>query len=169
MALWGNSDAVGSVGTVVLNYDTGAVTGTIHIIWQRRRRCSYVGDIIQFGTKATTFFGNAVIVAIGDTNALTIGSTAGLSGAAIAGVEYSISQLPKSSVLDATYSKFGTKSGDSFVYAVNPNGGGAYEDSHEGWVGVTTYMGAEGEVRVKKEVLVAMSGITTGNTTYPTP
>ena len=31
----------------------------------------------------------------------------------------------------------------------------------EGWVGVTTYMGTEGELRVKKEVLVAMSGINT--------
>tara|TARA_B100000035_G_scaffold264887_1_gene237056 strand:+ start:701 stop:1207 length:507 start_codon:yes stop_codon:yes gene_type:complete len=168
MALWGNSDAVGSVGTVILNYDTGAVTGTATSFGSGTGAAA-VGDIIQFGTKATTFFGNAVIVAIGDTNALTIGSTAGLSGAAIAGVEYSISQLPKSSVLDSTYSKKGSPSGDSFVYAVNPNGGGAYEASHEGWVGVTTYMGAEGEVRVKKEVLVAMSGITTGNTTYPTP
>tara|TARA_B100000686_G_scaffold332682_1_gene397716 strand:+ start:646 stop:1833 length:1188 start_codon:yes stop_codon:yes gene_type:complete len=34
-----------------------------------------------------------------------------------------------------------------------------------GWVGVTTYMGHDGQLRVKKEVLVAMSGITTGN--YP--
>ena len=34
-----------------------------------------------------------------------------------------------------------------------------------GWVGVTTYIDNRGELRVKKEVLVAMSGITTGN--YP--
>ena len=167
MALWGNSDAVGSVGTVTLNYDTGAVTGTATTFGNTG--AAQVGDVIQFGTKATTFFGNAVIVSIGDTNALTIGSTAGLSGAAISGAQHSISQLPKSSVLDSTYSKKGSPSGDSFVYAVNPNGGGEYEASHEGWVGVTTYMGAEGELRVKKEVLVAMSGITTGNTVYPTP
>ena len=34
-----------------------------------------------------------------------------------------------------------------------------------GWVGVTTYIDNTGALRVKKEVLVAMSGITTGN--YP--
>ena len=40
-----------------------------------------------------------------------------------------------------------------------------------GWVGVQTYMGSDGNMRVKKEILCAMSGITTGNTaggnTYP--
>lgn len=167
MALWGNNDAVGSVGTVILDYDTGIVTGTATTFGNVG--AAQTGDVLQFGTKATTFFGNAVIVSIASTISCTIGSTAGLSGAAIAGVEHSISQLPKYTVLDSTYSKKGSPSGDSFVYAVNPNGGGAYEASHEGWVGVTTYMGAEGELRVKKEVLVAMSGITTGNTVYPTP
>jgi hypothetical protein len=32
-----------------------------------------------------------------------------------------------------------------------------------GWVGVTTYTDSEGNLRVKKEILVAMSGIQTGN------
>jgi hypothetical protein len=39
--------------------------------------------------------------------------------------------------------------------------------THAGWVGVTTYRDSEGNVRVKSETLVAMSGITTGNTSYP--
>jgi len=38
-----------------------------------------------------------------------------------------------------------------------------YELTHAGWVGVTTYVDCHGELRVKKEVLVAMSGIQTGN------
>jgi hypothetical protein len=42
-----------------------------------------------------------------------------------------------------------------------------YELTHSGWVGITTYMDSEGNLRVKSEILVAMSGITTGNTTYP--
>ena len=33
-----------------------------------------------------------------------------------------------------------------------------------GWVGVTTYKDQDGNLRVKKEILVAMSGIQTGNT-----
>jgi len=42
-----------------------------------------------------------------------------------------------------------------------------YELTHGGWVGITTYKDSEGNLRVRKEVLVAMSGITTGNTNYP--
>ncbi len=40
--------------------------------------------------------------------------------------------------------------------------GKSYENG-VGWVGVTTYNDNEGNLRVKKEILVAMSGITTGN------
>ena len=43
-------------------------------------------------------------------------------------------------------------------------GTGAYKTG-TGWVGVTTYIDNTGRLRVKKETLVAMSGITTGN--YP--
>ena len=42
-----------------------------------------------------------------------------------------------------------------------------YKATSVGWVGVTTYTDADGNARVKSEVLVAMSGITTGNTAYP--
>ncbi len=41
---------------------------------------------------------------------------------------------------------------------------GTQYETGVGWVGVTTYMGNDGELRVKKEILVAMSGISTGNT-----
>ena len=54
------------------------------------------------------------------------------------------------------------------VYAVAQGGkesaaGGQYQVDHAGWVGVTTYVDNHGNLRVKKETLVAMSGITTGN------
>ena len=39
---------------------------------------------------------------------------------------------------------------------------------HVGWVGVTNLYDSDNNLRVKKEVLVAMSGITTGNPeSYP--
>lgn len=168
MALWGNNDNVGSVGAVDLNYDTRLVVGNNTTFGETGS--AQVGDVIRFGTKATTFFGDAVIVSIAGTESLTIGSTAGLSGAAIANVQFGISQLPKSSILDSTYSKKGTPSGDSFVYGVgNATVATEYEVTHEGWVGVTTYNDSSGNLRVKKETLVAMSGITTGGTDYPTP
>jgi hypothetical protein len=37
--------------------------------------------------------------------------------------------------------------------------GTAYDVTHAGWVGVTTYLDWEGNLRVKSEVLVAMSSI----------
>ena len=56
---------------------------------------------------------------------------------------------------------------DKYVYGVSTDGvsvtsGTAYE-SGAGWVGVTTYIDNAHQLRVKKEILVAMSGITTGN------
>ena len=90
----------------------------------------------------------------------------GLSGVAVASTNYSVSQLPKSSILDQTYSE--TRSDvDSRVYGVSATEAGVVSGtSYEtgvGWVGVTTYNDNEGNLRVKKEILVAMSGITTGN------
>ena len=65
---------------------------------------------------------------------------------------------------------------DCFVYGISTsaiNGGLStkYAVDAEGWVGVQTYLDNAGELRVKKEVLVAMSGITTGSASihYPTP
>ena len=93
----------------------------------------------------------------------------GLSGAAISGAEYTVSQLPKYTVLDQHYSETNTDF-DSLVYGV-ANAEGVetkYHVTHEGWVGVTTYIDTDGELRVKKETLVAMSGITTAGIDYPT-
>lgn len=168
MALWGNNDAVGSGGTVSLNYGTGVVTGTGTTFGETG--AAQEGDVIRFGDRSGTYFGDAVIVSIADTNSLTIGSTAGLSGVAIAGTTFNVSQLPKSSVLDVKFSESSSGTEASYVYGVGAGGTstGTNFETGVGWVGVTTYMGAEGELRVKKEVLVAMSGITTGNTpVYP--
>ena len=170
MALWGNNDNVDSVGAVVLDYDTGVVTGTGTSFGQTGS--AQEGDVIRFGSKATTYFGDAVIVSIANTQSCTIGSTMGLTGAAIAGVNFGVSQLPKYTVLDPKYSESTVldNPGDNFVYGVaNAEGVTAdYRVTHEGWVGVTTYTDSEGVTRVKTETLVAMSGITTGGTAYPT-
>ena len=167
MALWGNNDNVGSTGTVSLNYSTGVVTGAGTTFGQTG--AAQEGDVIRFGTRGGTYYGDAVIVSIAATNSLTIGSTMGLSGAAISGKQFTVSQLPKSSILDQTYSE--TRSDvDSLVYGVANADGvtSQYAVTHEGWVGITTYLDTDGNLRVKKETLVAMSGITTGGIAYPT-
>jgi len=166
MALWGNNDAVGAGGSVSLNYSTGVVTGTGTTFGQVGAAAT--GDIIRFGSRSGTYFGDAVIVGIASTTQLTIGSTAGLSGSAIASTSFTVSQLPKYTVLDSKYSEASWGTDDSYVYGVAEGGmtaatGTSYALTHEGWVGVTTYTDANGSLRVKHEVLVAMSGITTGN------
>ena len=59
---------------------------------------------------------------------------------------------------------------DAFVYGVNQSGVATATQyaTNAGWVGVTTYNDNLGNLRIKKETLVAMSGITTGNPdSYP--
>ena len=173
MALWGNNDNVGSAGTVSLDYDTRVVTGTGTSFGIDGEGASE-GDVIRFGIRGLgVYFGDAVIASIANSESVTIASTMGLSGAAIAGTDFQVSQLPKSSVLDQHYSETNTDF-DSLVYGVNSEGGllGAnvqFDGVSEGWVGVTTYLDNLGNLRVKKETLVAMSGITTGGIAYPTP
>jgi hypothetical protein len=176
MALWGNNDNVGSTGTVALNYATRVVTGT-GTSFGIAGGCSE-GDVIRFGIRGTvgsggTYFGDAVIASIASSESLTIASTMGLSGAGIAGTDFTISQLPKSSVDDSKFSEASYGAADSLVYGVNTGGENItsnleYSVTAEGWVGVTTYLDNEDNLRVKKETLVAMSGITTGGIDYPT-
>ena len=244
MALWGNNDNKGSGGTVTLDYSTGVVTGSGTTFGQVGAAAT--GDIIRFGSRTGTYYGDAVIVGIASTTQLSIGRTCGLSGAAISGVQFDISELPKYTIKDKRYQQIftdttetalvfdttasltagigtntvaiarttGIIAGDSLVsgsvtkvitsiaattvslastiaaaitagnavkitrvtggyeasiYGVAEGGMDSaattqYELSHEGWVGIQTYIDAEGNLRVKKETLVAMSGITTGNT-----
>ncbi len=252
MALWGNNDNLGSGGTVTLDYSTGVVTGSGTTFGQVG--AASTGNVIRFGIRGGggTYFGDAVIVGIASTTQLTIGSTAGLSGAAIAGTSFYISELPGYTVLDSTFSNkndsaptlatltitgtattnanigtsiipvvppaglivgdllvngvddisistlgattislgstisSGISTGDTLsfkrrvdgydrqVYGISTSteyvavGYSGY--AHAGWVGVTTYIDCQGNLRIKTETLVAMSGITTGSDgiLYPT-
>ena len=170
MALWGNKDNVTSAGTVGLNYSTGVVTGSGTAFGAAGS--AQVGDVIRF-TKGSVYYGDAVIVSIASATSLTIGSTNNLSGAAISGSGFTITQLPKYTITDSSFSEKNENGADEYVFGVAEGGvdaalGTVYETG-AGWVGVQTYMGVEGELRVKKEVLVAMSGISTGNApVYPT-
>jgi len=255
MALWGNNDNVGSIGTVSLDYSNKVVSGwagTATGLGVSFGETGYAqaGDIISFGQHGSgTYYGEAVIVSIASTLQLTIASTEALSGAAIAGAEYQISQKPIYTLGDATYNvkrdgapslgpiettgtadaasgvgtdlifvsntssflsvgnvlvndgnnlavsaiaattiSLGTTISaaitagdtltfkeweggyDAYVYGVNQSGiaTGTQFETGVGWVGVTTYNDNSGALRVKKEILVAMSGITTGNPdSYP--
>ena len=85
MALWGNSDNVTSAGTVSLDYDTLTVTGSGTTFATDLE----VGQVLRFGIRGSggTYFGDATISGITSNTVLTIGSSMGLSGAAIASTD----------------------------------------------------------------------------------
>ena len=169
MALWGNDDNITTFGTVSLSGNTVTGSGTTF------STDVSVGQVIRFGVRGGvgTYYGDATIVGVTSDLILTIGSTAGLSpdlfGAG--STSYYVSELPKYTVLDSKFSEntaYGVE--DSLVYgtATADHDGTQYDLAHAGWVGVTTYMDMHDNLRVKSEVLVAMSGISTGNIPYPT-
>jgi len=110
MALWGNNDNVGSIGTVSLDYSNRVVSGwagTATGLGVSFGETGYAqaGDIISFGQHGSgTYYGDAVIASIGSTLQLTIASTCGLVGGGITGVEYQISQKPTWIPADSHYS-----------------------------------------------------------------
>ena len=170
MALWGNNDNITATGIVTVNYSTRVVTGSNSGFGESGK--IQEGDVIRFGSleKPGTYFGDAVVVSIASTSQLTIASTAGLSGAAIAATSYTASQLPKFAV-DGHYSERNTAySAQNYGVAAagSADAAGTAYETGVGWVGVTTYLDNAGNLRVKKEILCAMSGISTGNApSYP--
>lgn len=159
MALWGKKDDIYSPGTVTVDYANKTITGS-----GTSFTAASVGDVISIGVGNT--FGEAIISGITSNTYISIASTQHLSGVAIGGttVSYTISQKPKYTLHDTNW-------GASEIYGVDEGEVGvarttAYSVAHGGWVGVTTYVDGEGNFRVKTEVLVAMSGITTGTTAY---
>jgi hypothetical protein len=173
MALWGNKDnvSVQSGAKVTLNYATKTITGTGTTFGTSGY--GNEGEVIRIGWTSSitgdagTYFGDAVIASVASTVSCTIASTEGLTGAAIAATSFVVSQLPKWTTTTAKWSEGSDQSGTNYVYANNATtegvAAGTAWEADVGWVGVTTYYDAAGNLRVKKETLVAMSGISTGN------
>ena len=174
MALWGNKDNVGAAGSVSVNYATKVVTAPAGsgVLGGQFGESGQIqeGDVISFGvkTKPGVYFGDAVVVSIASTESLTIASTTGLSGAAIAATTFSVSQRPKFTVGDTKYSKRAGLDFDTYGVSgtLSVEASGTQYETGVGWVGVQTYVDSGGNLRVKKEILCAMSGITTGNTPH---
>lgn len=164
MALWGTADNIYSVGTVSVSYANKTITGS-----GTSFGAATVGSVIAIGAGGT--FGQAVITGITSETLISIASTDYLSGAAIAGVAYSISQKPVYVLGDSNYTPLGSPSSTNRVYGVDPVEASSvvttqYAVTHAGWVGIKTYVDASGSLRVKSETLVAFSGITTGAASY---
>jgi len=155
MALWGNKDSFASLtGTVTVDYANKIITGS---------GTTFVtagistGDVISIGVGNT--FGEAVVAGVTSATQISIASTQFLSGAAISGIAYTVSQKPIYTLGDSNW-------GASEIYGVDSVEVGlarttSFAVTHEGWVGVTTYTDMHNNVRVKHEVLVAGGILTT--------
>lgn len=157
MALWGTTDAVYATGTITVDLGNGTITGSGTTFTN-----AAVGDVISIGVGNT--YGEAIISGVTSNTYISIASTQFLTpnaGYAIAGVAYTISQKPKYTLHDTHY-------GANDIFGIDPYEVGVasttdkYAVAHAGWVGINTYVDTHGNLRVKSEVLVAMSGISTG-------
>ena len=175
MALWSNNDAVPGLATARYTVAANAaadgtctVTGTGSSFGLDG--CAGIGTVIRFGADARgrtinvgaghTYFGDAVIVAVASSESITIASTSGLSQVGFT-TSARFTTCPQSGVTDTVYQEKVVTDRDSVVYGISTAISGSYHVPHQGWVGVTTYVDMHGTLRVKSEVLVAMSGITT--------
>ena len=169
MALWGNKDNlnIGAAGTVyVSDWDTYTVTGSGTTFTNFA-----AGDVIRFGDFQGTYYGDAVIKSISSNTVLTIASTEGLDpnlgvfATGYGATTFVVTQAPIYTTGDSKYKEPNTDS-TNLVYSVSANNidatGLLSPGPGAGWVGVQTYVDTHGNLRVKSEVLVAMSGIETG-------
>ena len=198
MSLWGNNDNVTSAGKITaIDYDAKTVTGS-GTAWGAAGSAQVGDVLrigVRGPGVAATYFGDAVITEIASATSCSIASTASLVNPAkgtafnlaLAGVTttFTVSQMPIWCTQDLqgdryrnTNSEFNS---DSLVFGISnataqnsdttaaqaPSSQGQFK-TDAGWVGVTTYIDSHGNYRVKQEVLVAMSGITTGSIDYYT-
>ena len=195
MSLWGNNDNVTSAGIITsVDYDNKIVYGQNTQFGASGS--AQVGDVLRIGNRgpgvAATYYGDAVITSIASTIQVSIASTASLieptiGNLALAGVstEFMVSQMPIFATQDLQGDRYRNQASgynsDSLVFGISeataqnssttaaqaPSAQGQFK-TDAGWVGVTTYIDSGGNYRVKSEVLVAMSGITTGSIDYYT-
>ena len=159
MALWGTADAVYATGTITVDLSAKTIAGSGTTFTN-----AAVGDVISIGVGNT--FGEAVISAVTSDTAISIASTQFLANRTMAGVAYTISQKPKYTLEDSHYGADEIYGVD--IYEVGAAATTKYAVAHGGWVGINTYNDMHGTLRVKSEVLVAMSGISTGDTAAAT-
>jgi hypothetical protein len=161
------ADKVIKVNTSALTQNAGVGVATVAI----NTGGINVGD---------TFQGNNICTAVATIGLATVGFAAtigyGLTSGNVIGFSRTVSNVVTGSASVISIAATDTElrvtrsTGANAVYlaGVSTNGtdssqGTKYEITHGGWVGVTSYFDSDGNLRVKTETLVAMSGIITGN------
>ena len=161
MSSWGNKDDIASPGTVALSGLTVTGTGTFFAN-------NYVsGDVITIADAG----GDAVINAITNATSMTLVSNTELTSGTLSGKAYTVDEKPVY-VIDTDTNTlgsqvYGVSSAEHIVdvatqqTAAENNRQIANTAAHAGWTKLgDIYTDANGNVRRKSEVLVAMSTIT---------
>lgn len=169
MALWGKSDLVTEAGTIEIDLSTKQVNGAGATFEDDGVD---ENDVITVGAGAT--YGEAVVASVADNLTLTLKSTEYLIPDPVTGLiptstPYYISEKPISTLSDGgQYDAdeiFGIDTAEQA--AANAQSGSSdlrkFAPPHAGWVGITSYYDADNNLRVKTEVLVAGSHITSDN------
>ena len=180
MALWGNNDNVttASAGIVTASGFNGEVLGTGTTFTNYA-----VGQVLTVGkgsganTGSGGTSGFAVIASIGSTEEMQLVSNDHGAMDEIVGTfngsadAFIVGERPKFLTDDPAFAPTSANNQRSFtakVYGVDETMQAArnttssqFKPPHAGWVGVTTYMDTHGNLRVKTETFVAMSGIST--------
>lgn len=145
MSSWGNKDDIASPGTVDLSGLTVTGSGTFFA------NNYSSGQVIKIAGA-----GDAAINAITNATSMTIVSNTEISVGSISGAAYTVSEKPVY-VID---SDTNTLADDVFGVSVAEQGVTTANTHHAGWVRIgDRYTDANGNVRQKSEVLVAMSTI----------
>jgi len=145
MSAWGNKDDIASPGTVALSGLTVTGTGTFFA------NNYSSGQVIEIADA-----GDAVINVIANATSMTIVSNTEITVGSVSGKAYTVSEKPVY-VID---SDTNIVADDVFGVSVAEQGVTTANTHHAGWVRIgDRYTDANGNVRQKSEVLVAMSTI----------
>jgi hypothetical protein len=156
MSLWGTKDLVYSTGNVSLNVTTGVLTKVSGSIAWTSGNGVKVGQVVTVDGTA-----EGVIESIDSATQLTLG-TEYLPAANLTNKTYEIREKPISTLGDSNYSAAEIFGVDTTEQSVARAANSQYRPAHAGWVGITSYTDQHGNTRVKTEVLVAGSSITSG-------
>ena len=158
MALWGTKDTVYSTGKV--NCTTAGVltkqSGSINF----NTSCA-AGMVVTLATDGAGV-GEGVIKSIDSNTQMTL-TNLNLPGA-FTNVDYEVREKPIFTVADSHHDAskiYGVDTTEMSVANAASGNARKYAPPHAGWVGITTYNDNAGNLRVKHEVLVAGSSITT--------
>jgi len=156
MSLWSNKDTVyatGNIITIAIINGDGVITGN-GTDWTSENDI-VPGLVITLGSK-----GSGVIKSVDSITQLTLVGDTGLTAEVGLTETYNISEQPTYLPVDSNWDGNEIYGVDTSEQSAARTAGSQYKPAHAGWVGITTYVDMHDSLRVKSEVLVASSTIT---------